>query len=343
MTGTPHMNLRELARLAGVGKSTAQRALANDPRCHPDTRAKVRALAKEHGYRPDPVFATMASRRKRSGADGLPIAYFDCHEAGRHMGGLYAEPVRRRAEELGYRIEPVELAEWESPKRMWSVLFSRGVAGAIVGSANRERVPLLLGNERFPIVCAGRIDVMPYNTVMPSIIGGLKLAFLRMHALGYRRIGFALMRHDPELEDDFERHAAALACQEEFLKKADRVPILRAEVEDHAAVVEWHRKHRPDAVLGFHIGMFYVLRGAGVSIPGDTAFAALHLLPPSESTSPLGLIAGVNQNYDLIGRTAVNLIDQMVRHGEVGPLKHPAVISVESDWLDGKSLPKISL
>lgn len=331
--------MRDVAVAAGVSKSTAQRALVNDVRCSPETKARVLAAAEKLGYRPDPVFAAIGSRRRREGAHGTPIAYLETVRKGEHVGGLYWETARLRAAELGYRLEMVDLSPWQAGRRLWSTLYARGFAGVIVGSVRAERHPLLLGNDRFPAVCAGRIDALPYNTVRPAIVSGVRHALRRMRELGYERIGCALMRHDPPAEDDFERHGAALAFQAEELTRAERVPILRAGMQDEAAFREWLEKHRPDAVLGFHLGVHDWMRAAGLRVPRDAGFACLHVntrLRPEPGREPSGL----DQNYDLVARSAVNLLDQMIRHGEIGTPRRPLTMEVDSDWVDGRTLPR---
>ena len=69
--------IRDIARQAGVSKSTVARALSNAPRIAPETRLKIRTLAKKMGYRPDPVLSALAANRWRSrkGLKGMPLAF----------------------------------------------------------------------------------------------------------------------------------------------------------------------------------------------------------------------------------------------------------------------------
>src|SRR6476661_5276370 len=52
-------SLRHVARLAGVSAMTVSRALGNRPRVSAETRAAVRRIAAEIGYRPDPDVAKL--------------------------------------------------------------------------------------------------------------------------------------------------------------------------------------------------------------------------------------------------------------------------------------------
>lgn len=44
------ISTRKLAELAGVSQSTVSRSLNDRPEIPPDTKERIRALAREHGY-----------------------------------------------------------------------------------------------------------------------------------------------------------------------------------------------------------------------------------------------------------------------------------------------------
>ncbi|MFH1497504.1 MAG: LacI family DNA-binding transcriptional regulator [Verrucomicrobiota bacterium] len=338
---SPRPTLVDLARHLGVGKSTVQRALSNDPRCNKETAARVREAAEKLGYRPDPVFAAMVSRRQRKTGGGIPIAYLvNVVKAPERVGVLITEWLSARAEQLGYKVEVINLATWDSPRRLWQILYARGFAGVLLGTLRSDYRDLLLGNDRFPVVCVGRGDPLPFNTVRPAILPAVHQAWERMRALGYRRIGAAIMRHEPMIEDDFSRLAGALGCQ--ALMGGDggeAIPPLLDSLRGQSSFEEWVRRHRPDAVLGFHPGQYAVLRSMGIKIPRDMGFACLHNDFFNEGKRRPGMVACMAQNFPLIARSAVNLLDQMIRHGERGVPAEPITITVESVWSDGRSLP----
>ena len=67
----PRARLEDVARAAGVSKSTVSRVLSNDATLsvRDETRERVRALAQELGYRPHPVARALAT--PATGAPGL--------------------------------------------------------------------------------------------------------------------------------------------------------------------------------------------------------------------------------------------------------------------------------
>lgn len=61
------VNIRELARLVGVSKSTVSLALRDDPSIPQATQDKVKEAAKKHGYRRNPKLSeVMGGIAKRS-------------------------------------------------------------------------------------------------------------------------------------------------------------------------------------------------------------------------------------------------------------------------------------
>jgi len=61
----PHggATINDIARLAGVSKKTVSRVINRSPLVRPDTREKVEALMRQHGYAPDPMARGLAFRK----------------------------------------------------------------------------------------------------------------------------------------------------------------------------------------------------------------------------------------------------------------------------------------
>ena len=63
MTERRHVGIRDVARTAGVSITTVSHALNEKGGVSAETRARVRAVAEELGYRPDPRGRQLASGR----------------------------------------------------------------------------------------------------------------------------------------------------------------------------------------------------------------------------------------------------------------------------------------
>jgi LacI family transcriptional regulator len=326
--------LRDVAAAAGVSKSTAQRALANDPRCSARTREIVQRVAAEIKYVPDPLFAAVGTRRRTRKVHGTPIAYLVALSEGKQEGGAKYFPwCQERAAELGYRLELIDIAQLEAPKRLWQMLYARGFAGALIGSVRSKFHPLLMENNQFPAVCAGRIDHLPYHTARPAIQLGVRRVWDEMIKLGYRRIGAAIFQHNPPLEDDFSRFSAVVGLQMIDLPHEIPIPPLTSDFNDLTKFMPWVEQHKPDAIIAFHDGLLFDLRDAGIKVPRDMGFASLHL---DEKTDPS--ISGICENNRLVAISSVNFLDQMIRHGERGLPEAPINLMIEGTWIPGKTL-----
>lgn len=55
----------DLAKLAGVSSATVSRAFGNDARIKPETRTRILDLAKQHGFRPNAMAASLNNSKSR--------------------------------------------------------------------------------------------------------------------------------------------------------------------------------------------------------------------------------------------------------------------------------------
>lgn len=322
--------IHDVAALAGVSKSTAQRALSGHPRCSESARQAVRQAAKKLRYRPDPIFSAMGTRRRIKPQKGLPVAFIESE----HTPSHYFEPARTRASQLGYDLQYIHLPSWEGFHNPWKTLYSRGFVGLLIGRVPAPHHKLLRQNTLFPAVCCGRLEPLPYNSVRPAIVSSIRTVWAQLLARHYQRIGAAILRHTIPVEDDFTRYSAVLGCQMESIPKLRQIPALRCAMDDVPGFLHWLKQYRPDAIIGFHAGLYHALRDAGYRIPQDIGFAVLH-----EGQQHRKLhISGLDQNPTQIAVAAVNMLDQMIRHGERGLPSTPLTVIVESTWIDGRTL-----
>lgn len=326
--------IRDVAKAAGVSRASAQRALAHNPRCSEKTRLKVFEVAKKLGYRPDPIFASMGSRRKRSGTKGTPLAYLDVENG---SGGDYYEDAAIRAQELGYHLQRLELSPSETTNRVWDVLFARGVVGVLIGRISLEKMAWLEGNDRFPVVNCGKPGTLPFHVVRPRILTGVIKAWDKMMEAGYRRIGAAICQHPFPLEDDITRHAGIIYCQQQKLKSSERIPPLLTPHLDLKSFQSWVKKYNPEAVLGFSAVFYFCLQEMGYKIPEEIGFASLHLNVKRPNQSH---ISGLNLCDQQLAIMAVNLLDQLIRQGERGVPQTPLALIYEPSWSEGTTLQK---
>ncbi|SIO27731.1 trehalose operon repressor TreR [Salinivibrio sp. ES.052] len=83
---TKPLTILDIARLAGVGKSTVSRVLNNDARVKDSTRVKVQAVIDQYGFLPSK--SARAMRAQRSGVVGVIVAKLSSNSENTALTGL---------------------------------------------------------------------------------------------------------------------------------------------------------------------------------------------------------------------------------------------------------------
>ena len=331
------VTMSTVARAAGVVPSTVSKALRDDPSISDALKEKIQKVAKELGYRPNPLVATLMAQlhgtRRRS--DPHHIAWVDLWPKGTDEALLYIilKPMltgaRQRAEELGFRIEvhravvnnitPVRLKQILTARAQWGVIIPpvpeastnydldmRGLAGVTIGTSLHS--PAL-----------HRVAANHYQ-------GGL-LAFDRLTQKGFSRIG---MVSSPALNDRVDRKwlAAFLAAQFQ-LPKARRVPPLLATAAEQAEVARWLQRHNPEVLL---IGEPEVLAWPCVAKrvdAGKLRIAWLGLLGRDGKG-----VWGVDYQPERLGRVAIDLVVGQIHRNERGLPDSADTVLINGVWVE---------
>jgi LacI family transcriptional regulator len=189
------MNLSELSKTLGLSQTTVSRALNGYPEVSEETRARVRAAAELHGYRP-----SAAARRLATGQSGTLGVIFPRERNllndlrfTEFLGGCVA-----RASELGY---DVTLAMTNGAKNEESV-YRRAVRSARVDAMILSSPPLhdsrldLLRELKMPFILHGRTQSnVPYPHLDIDNEGAFQRATAMLCGFGHRRI--ALLNGNP--------------------------------------------------------------------------------------------------------------------------------------------------
>lgn len=325
MSSSP--TIREIAAKLGIGKSTVQRALSGQGNITPATRDHILAAAKKLNYHPDPLF--LARQRTRTRREPLEIAYI--HHPDARAGIPLFAAISDIAKSLGYRVQRINPVELSSGARLMDVLYHRGHVGVIIGPVRASMHAVILNNTHLPVVCCGRIDELPLHTVRPDITDSINVAWRRMVQAGYRRIGPAVCMHVPPVKDDLERFGAVMACQQDMPVR-HRIPPLKTGLRDSDALVAWFRRYQPDAVLGFAVAQYHMLKDAGVDMR-RIGFASLHVDRIADAP-----ICGMNEALGKMADEAVHMLDQLIRRRSVGIPEEPLHLLIPSRWIDGETL-----
>lgn len=237
--GTSMPSLGEVARMAGVSRATASRALRGIPGVHADTAAIVREAAKRLGYERHPfVSSLMRQVRKKqvckvsaelawvrwdglSNAQALEAPWLDKH--------LYPA-AKRRAGELGYHLEFYSPeAGGMVPERLHQILESRGVRGIIIPGSPRSIHHLDLDLSRFAVVALQQTYDVNMHLVTQNRYLAMKCACRELFERGFGRIAYVPVHSSVEMRWD----EAGFLIFQDLLEKPP-IPILRFDEQVNA-------------------------------------------------------------------------------------------------------------
>jgi DNA-binding LacI/PurR family transcriptional regulator len=186
-----HMvTLDDVAREAGVSRTTASRAINGKATVHPDRIAAVQRAAETLGFRPNPAARSLARGRHDSVAlivpetdiDGMTNSFFSMA-----LHGAIRE-IAKTEQQLVMLLR----ANGESDEKFLRYLASSHVDGALVIlEAHNTELPRLLAQADLPVVYLGRPAESRESSlsyVDSDNVGGGRLAAETLIAAGRRRI-----------------------------------------------------------------------------------------------------------------------------------------------------------
>jgi LacI family transcriptional regulator len=140
-----NITMRDIAKHAGVGHTTVHLALKDDPSISKATRDRVKAIAEELGYRPNPLLAAYQSsiRSRKETKYQATLAWVqdsDFTTLKTDEKRPFYEAAVKRADVLGFRIDRFQLDKMpeeggqEQVLSLCRVMQSRGIFGVLLAS-----------------------------------------------------------------------------------------------------------------------------------------------------------------------------------------------------------------
>ena len=184
--------LADLARLAGVSAGTVSRALAGKELVNVETRGRIQALARHHGFRPNQMASKLRSRR--TGVIGVVIPLG--HEQRQHISdpffltllGCLADELTESGYDLMLSREiPDGTSEWL--ERITSSGMVDGVL--LIGQSDQFKVIEMVAASYRPLVAWGACDEgQKHCAVGTDNVAGGRMAAEHLIAAGARKLVF---------------------------------------------------------------------------------------------------------------------------------------------------------
>lgn len=337
------VTIRDIAVKLGVSHVTVSLALRNSPRISKGRREQVQSLAKEMGYRPDPILSSLVVYRqsKRPAPIHSAIAWinhWEHPEALRKVGefNAYWSGASAAAERFGYRLDEFVWQPDFTPQRFETILQTRNVRGVLIPPHRNQPDWGSFHWDNFSVIRFGLSVRSPYSHIVTADhLRGTVSAMEKIHTYGYERIGF-VVPGDFDLRLGGNWTGGFYAAQR-LLNMAHPLPPLITQQNLEAPLFErkfkqWFDKNKPDAILTVDSRVIQALKQLKLRIPQDVAVAASTVID-------IPVDAGINQNSEEIGRVAVETLISLINANDRGKPSVPRRILVEGTWTDGASLP----
>jgi len=354
------VSLESIAKAAGVHKATVSRSLRNHPTIPLETRDKIQKIAREMGYRPNPLVSMFQSQARSSRPHRMQatLGWINdypnphCWTEFPWLRG-YLEGARERCESLGYRLEQLDIVgnnghnPEEDVRKTSKHMLQHGIYGIVLPLVLNTSflethwencvVSVIGGGHRDKPAGAFDIASLFYPQGFPSadrdLFYNARLAYQNLLKSGYSRIGFVYSKYL-----DNEAHGRARAgflIEQQSQNKESQVPILFLERFKEGRPVEfdqWLDHHKPDAILCVNPVIRPWVEGLGLSVPRDIGLANLNLVDDVSEWS------GVSESHAAVGAAAVDLLISALSRNELGLPPQPRKILVPGVWVAGTTL-----
>jgi LacI family transcriptional regulator len=319
------MNLRDIARMSGVSRSTVSRVINDDPRVSDAVRARVKAIIEREGYHPHAAARALASRR--SGVFGLVIP--------QALGSLFGDPwfpqftqgcldaAREHGVTLMLLMEPAN-DEDAVAQLIDKFVVTRHIDGLVLAASLMDDVLVsALDSLGFPYMLVGRSRDQGRNFV--DIRNREASAEATRHLMSHGRMRPAMIAGPGSMVSARDRRLGFEDAVTEAGIDLDSVPIREVNYSQRlafqAATEFLERSDPPDAIFAASDAMaFGVLQAAsrlGIRVPEDLGLMGFDGIEPERIWH--WELSTVRQPAHGIGATAVTRLNDIVNHRRTGP------------------------
>jgi DNA-binding LacI/PurR family transcriptional regulator len=329
-TSEPVQTIADIARLAGVSKSTVSRALNDSPLIAADTKERIRAIARQHRFQLNVPARSLSTKRSHAIAfvtysykkeSSVPDAFMLELQSG-VSSALHA---------LGYDLLVVHVDERDTE---WAAhyLESGRADGFILLTATCTQHHLdTLVDMRAPFILWGAPPGSGYCSVIGDNVTGGRLATEHLLQGGRSRIAFLGGYENHEVDSRRRGYQAALRAAGIEPDPALAVNTHWTEETGRTAMEELlARDPELDGVFAcsdvLAIAAVDVLRERGVSVPADVGVVGYDDIAVARFCNPP--LTTIRQNGPLAGRLLAEHLVQHLHTGLVTNVSIPAELVV---------------
>lgn len=318
------VNIKDIAKKAGVSYATVSRALNNRPEVNENTRREIQKLADEMGYKPNALARGLVTRESKT--LGLIIP-----DITNPFFPEVARGVEEAASRLGYNVFLCN-TNWDAEKERiyMEILEEKRIDGLILASVTDDGKTL----EGFirrgtPLVLINRVlkDVDVHYVIIDNIKGGY-MVVEHLLELGHKRIAF--IGGLPHVEATRERmQGYRLALASRGLPVAEELICCGAFKKESGyqntmKLLEINAVNRPTAIFAANdilaLGVIQAVQESGLRVPEDIAVTGFDDIAFA-SYAEVSLTTIAQPKY-IMGEMAAKILIEDIKEGAVRERKH---------------------
>jgi LacI family transcriptional regulator len=317
--------LEDVARLAGVSRSTVSRVINDHPNVRQETKERVWQAVRESGYQPNVVARSLVTNRTQ--IIGVVIS--------ESVTTLFTDPffplLLRGATEAcnahQYQLMLSLLTTRADEEEMYQRVMRNGYLDGVIVASTSLDDPLIasLLRDRVPFITVGRYPDERVHYVDADNVGGARMAVEHLIRLGHRRIATITGRLDMAAgQDRLEGYRQTL--QAHRISVEDEL-IVEGDFTEGSGTMGMQRllPASPSAVFvasdTMAVGAVKALRQAGRRIPEDIALVGFDDIPLASAIEP-GLTT-VRQPIERSGSMAVEVLLSILQDSSESREKAP--------------------
>lgn len=338
--------IRDIAEACGCHNSTVSRALSNSPLVAAAKRDEILAKAKAMGWRPNPMVSVYMTHRRatQSAQYQANIAYIISQNTPSlqdlpHFIRMSVEGARTQAAARGFTLEPILLRDLGYDMlRLNRMLKSRGITGVLIhaGEPDTDHFHKL----DWPTFA---VSTWGYSVIRDDIhraafnwTQGVRLAVAKLRELAYRHMALVIIERFDTLTNYALSSTFYHLQNHHHPGEKFSVLVVPAETRDPLPHIKrWLQRTRPQVVLGT-AEVRVAADELGWNIPGDLALASPHY------SSEWPDIAGLDQQPQILGANAIDLITAQISRNERGIPVSPKLVLSSGVWVSAASVPDLN-
>ncbi len=306
------MNIREIARIAGVSVATVSRCLNQPDKVSAATRKKIMGVVNDMGYTPSPSAQSLSTGQTRTVACVVPTL----------RNEFFGQLVEGCQQALGRRGYQLLVFSTGNDPAAWNHLNLRAVDGLVISGTDftdsaKERLAritkpyvIIENAEDFVDLCDSP------KAVYINDYSGVQMALSHLYETGNRAIGvisfaddtFVTRRRDKAAADFFTAHPDCA----HFMAKSDYTDLDGTLAACEALLA---KKRRPTAIFTYNdmiaAGVLRCLASHGVNVPEEIEVIGFDNIPLARFLTPsLSTVAAPNRS---LGEKAAEILLEFIR------------------------------